>query len=133
MKNWRKAILLIIFLAISSYLFIGLHSLLRKPSTSSSPTTTSVIPAATSSAQAVNILEICHIREILPDPSCTPGAIDQKVTQDNIKQTICVKGYTKTVRPPVSYTNKLKIQQIAAYGYLDKNPRDYEEDHLISL
>lgn len=37
------------------------------------------------------------------------------------------------MRPPVSYTNKLKMQQITAYGYTDKNPRDYEEDHLISL
>ena len=25
------------------------------------------------------------------------------------------------------------MQQIIAYGYTDKNPRDYEEDHLISL
>ena len=25
------------------------------------------------------------------------------------------------------------MQQIKAYGYTDKSPRDYEEDHLISL
>ena len=68
----------------------------------------------------------------LPDSNCTPGAIDPSVTQDNIQQTICVSGYTQTVRPPVSYTTPLKIQQMALYGWT--GPRsDYEEDHLISL
>lgn len=69
----------------------------------------------------------------LPDKDCTPGATDPKVTQDNINQTICVSGYTKTVRPPESYTNKLKLEQIADYDYTDTNLKDYEEDHLISL
>ena len=68
-----------------------------------------------------------------PDPLLTPGAIDPAVTQANIHQTICVSGYTATVRPPESYTNHLKVQQIAQYGYTDTNLSDYEEDHLISL
>jgi hypothetical protein len=75
----------------------------------------------------------CHIVGVFPDQNCTPGAIDPNVTQENIHETICVSGYTKGVRPPVSYTNHLKIQQIAEYGYADTNPHDYEEDHLISL
>jgi len=75
----------------------------------------------------------CHIRGVLPDSSCTPGVIDQRVTQANIQQTICVSGYTKTVRPPVSYTDTLKREQIVAYGYTDTSTRDFEEDHLISL
>lgn len=69
----------------------------------------------------------------LPDSGCTPGDIDPRVTQDNINQTICVSGYTKTVRPPVTYTNDLKIKQIQEYGYSDTSMKDYEEDHLISL
>lgn len=69
----------------------------------------------------------------LPDPRLTPGATDPAVTQENIRQTVCVKGYTKTVRPPASYTNKLKKKQIREYGYADRNPKDYEEDHLIPL
>jgi hypothetical protein len=44
----------------------------------------------------------------LPDPRITPGAIDTSITQENIHQTVCVKGYTKTVRPPAYYTNGLK-------------------------
>lgn len=69
----------------------------------------------------------------LPDPVLTPGAINLNVTQENIQQTVCVKGYTKTIRPPVYYTNKLKKQQIREYGYADINPKHYEEDHLIAL
>ena len=69
----------------------------------------------------------------LPDPRLTPGAIDPAITQANIQETVCVKGYTKTVRPPASYTNKLKKKQIREYGYADTNPKDYEEDHLIPL
>ena len=69
----------------------------------------------------------------LPDHALTPGAIDSNITQENIQSTVCVKGYTKTVRPPASYTNKLKKKQIREYGYDDANPKLYEEDHLIPL
>lgn len=69
----------------------------------------------------------------LPDPALTPGAINPDVTQENIQQTICVKGYTKTIRPPAYYTNNLKKQQIHDYGYTDINPKHYEEDHLVPL
>lgn len=36
-------------------------------------------------------------------------------------------------RPPSSYTSALKVKQIAALGYTDTNPADYEEDHLVQL
>ena len=96
----------------------------------------SSLPTPTTSILEVTASQInssCHINGNLPDPACTPGATDPNVTQDNIYQTICVKGYTSTVRPPVSYTNQLKIKQINDYGFTDKNLSDYEEDHLISL
>jgi hypothetical protein len=69
----------------------------------------------------------------LPIPSLTPGAINSDVTQENIHSTVCVKGWTKTVRPPKYYTNDLKRYQIRQYRYADTDPRDYEEDHLIPL
>lgn len=69
----------------------------------------------------------------LPDSRLTPGAIDHSVTQQNIHVTICNKGYTKSVRPPQNYTNKLKKKQIWEYGYADTDPKHYEEDHLIPL
>lgn len=69
----------------------------------------------------------------LPDSSCTPGAYNPDVTQSNINSTICVSGWTATVRPPTSYTNPLKAQGIIDYGYSDTNMSDYEEDHLVPL
>lgn len=69
----------------------------------------------------------------LPNPVSQPGADNPDVTQANIQLTICVSGYTSKIRPPAEYTDKLKVQQIQQYGYTDTNPKDYEEDHLISL
>jgi hypothetical protein len=69
----------------------------------------------------------------LPNPAWQPGANNPDVNPDNIQITICVSGYSSKIRPPVSYTNALKLQQIKQYGYADTNPADYEEDHLISL
>ena len=39
------------------------------------------------------------IADARPHADLTPGAIDPRVTQDNIHETICVRGYTRTVRP----------------------------------
>jgi len=72
---------------------------------------------------------------VLPNATLTPGSINPAVNQSNIQQTICKANYTATIRPPASYTTKLKIKQLVS-GYAingDKNPADYEEDHLISL
>ena len=67
---------------------------------------------------------------IRPDPAHTPGAINPLATA----AVLCAKGYsTKSVRPPAEYTDKLKAQQLAAYGYASRNKKLYEEDHLISL
>jgi hypothetical protein len=68
-----------------------------------------------------------------PDPKLTPGALNPAVTQATIHSTICVSGWTATIRPPVSFTNSLKAKQIGQYGYADKKSASYEEDHLISL
>lgn len=69
----------------------------------------------------------------LPNPSRTPGALNPAVTQRDIYSTICVRGWTRTVRPPEAYTEHLKREQIRLYGYRDRWLRDYEEDHLVPL
>ena len=71
----------------------------------------------------------------LPNPVLTPGSINPQVTQENIHSTICVSGYSKTIRPSSSYTNRIKTSQLKS-GYNhngDINLSDYEEDHLIPL
>jgi hypothetical protein len=93
----------------------------------------SVITSSTRAPSSSTIPTACHIvNGGLPDPKCTPGAINPDVTQDNIKNTICVPGYTKTVRPPVSYTTPLKIKLMKSYGFTDSRS-NYEFDHLIPL
>ena len=62
----------------------------------------------------------------------TPGVLNPDVTQATIRSTICVRGWTATVRPPTSYTSTLKRQQLNEYG-LRGPPSAYQEDHLISL
>lgn len=69
---------------------------------------------------------------LLASPTLTPGVTNPDVTQANIHSTICVRGWTKTVRPPQSYTSALKAQQLAEYQ-LPGPPSAYQEDHLISL
>jgi hypothetical protein len=62
----------------------------------------------------------------------TPGVLNPAVTQATIRTTICRPGWTRTVRPPVSYTNELKRRGLLQYG-LRGPPSAYQEDHLISL
>jgi hypothetical protein len=69
----------------------------------------------------------------LPNPALTPGAVNPNVRPDNLDDTICKAGWTKTVRPPSAYTGALKIAQIIEYGYADKNRSHYQEDHLVPL
>ena len=69
---------------------------------------------------------------ILPKHSLTPGVRNPDVLQSTIGTTICVSGWTKTIRPPASYTDALKVQQMTQY-HESGSPSDYEEDHLIPL
>ena len=67
----------------------------------------------------------------LPNHATTPGAINAAVTQENIASTICRRGWTRTIRPPETYTRAVKIEMLR--GRADHNLRHYELDHLISL
>jgi len=76
----------------------------------------------------------CHYRDKgqLPDPRCTPGSIDPAVTQANLRSTICRSGYTRTVRPPESQTERFKFR-VAYLAYGDPHSERTELDHLVSL
>jgi len=75
---------------------------------------------------------------VVQNKKITPGALNKDVTQENIATTVCKSGWTATIRPTVTYTNKLKDTQlkttyksyVAIWGIA---PGAYEEDHLISL
>ena len=67
---------------------------------------------------------------VLPD---VPGVINPNVTQANIKQTICVAGWTSTIRPSVIITNKIKRALMHKNGLDGQDPHKWELDHDISL
>jgi hypothetical protein len=62
----------------------------------------------------------------------TPGALNPDVTPATLASTICRHGWTRTIRPPVSYTSSLKLKQMREYGRRGA-PSAYQEDHLVSL
>jgi hypothetical protein len=69
--------------------------------------------------------------ELYPDPGTSSGAIDPRVSQRNIAETICTPGWTKTVRPPARITNTIKLEMMRARGVTDRS--SYELDHIIPL
>lgn len=78
----------------------------------------------------------CHYQAysdgaIVPDPSCTPGALNPAAVA-NPRGTICVPGYSERIRPPESYTEPLKIKDMVRYASAGP-PSSYEEDHLVAL
>jgi hypothetical protein len=98
--------------------------------TTSTATSTSTAAATTSTAATTTSATPGAVA--LPDHSLTPGATDPRVTQADIGQTICVSGYTTTVRPPESVTEAIKVRTMAAYR-LSGSLSNYELDHLIPL
>lgn len=76
---------------------------------------------------------VFSLDEARPNPRITPGALNPAVNQSNIGETICSRGYAKSIRPAADYTERLKLLGLRQYGYSDQRLRDYEEDHLISL
>jgi hypothetical protein len=73
-----------------------------------------------------------HAPAVLASWERTPGVLNPDVRQKTIGQTICVTGWTRTIRPPTSYTSALKVEQMREYGLVG-DQADYQEDHLISL
>lgn len=59
--------------------------------------------------------------------------LNPDVHQDTIQETICVKGYTKTVRPSTSYTNGVKRKLMREAGIDWSRAREFELDHKINL
>jgi hypothetical protein len=96
--------------------------------------------ASGGSLQSPSTFGAVALREVVfatTGPICSDGrarAANRAITQANIQQTICSPTWsTKAIRPPVTYTDHLNQQQLAASHATDQNPAHYEEDHFISL
>ena len=80
----------------------------------------------------------CRIVNGLPDHTCTPGALNPRLTPAQL----CAPGFsTRTIRPPTSYTDALKKRLMVSYGQVGVSPltgrpwspADVELDHAVSL
>lgn len=65
------------------------------------------------------------VSPLFPDAQKTPGDV---LTTD--PQVVCTPGYSKTVR---NVPQSVKNQVYRQYGILQRAPKEYEIDHLISL
>lgn len=59
--------------------------------------------------------------------------LNPDVRQETLSDTICHKGYTRTVRPATSYTNGVKRKLMREQGLNWQYARRYELDHIIPL
>jgi hypothetical protein len=59
--------------------------------------------------------------------------LNPAVTQATIAATICISGWTRTVRPYVSEMKKIKAELLAAIGEPIEHRNRYELDHIIPL
>jgi hypothetical protein len=73
-----------------------------------------------------------HAPRVVASWTLTPGVLNPDVRQETIGSTICTSGWTRTIRPPSTYTSALKLDQMREYG-VGGRPSDYQEDHLVSL
>jgi hypothetical protein len=60
-------------------------------------------------------------------------ALNPDVHQNTIQQTICVPGYTASVRPSTSFTEGVKGKLLREQSLPPERSKDYELDHRIPL
>lgn len=63
--------------------------------------------------------------------SQTIEVLNPDVRQETIAETICVPGYTKSVRAATSYTNGVKRKLMQEQGIGWSRAHDFELDHIL--
>jgi len=59
--------------------------------------------------------------------------LNPAVTQENIDETICVRRWTKSIRPPFDVTNLIKLKKLRERGLTEADKSRFELDHIIPL
>ncbi len=59
--------------------------------------------------------------------------LNRDVKQDNLDTTTCLHGWTRAVRPPVSYTGDIKRRMMAEIGVPPEGEADVILDHRIPI
>jgi hypothetical protein len=60
-------------------------------------------------------------------------ALNPEVDEETVDATICVSGYTRSVRPATSYTNGVKEKLMQEAGIGAARMGDFELDHIVPL
>lgn len=59
--------------------------------------------------------------------------VNPDVTQGTIQATICVQGWTKTIRPPYPVSDAIKVRRLRAIGLTEADKSRFQLDHRIPL
>ena len=74
---------------------------------------------------------------VLCSVSMAPGAetlpVNPNVTPENIDLTICVKGFSHSIRPPWQFTNSIKHRLLDEAGIPSEAIHEYVLDHVINI
>ena len=127
----RTRIALGIALCIVIVAIVWIASTVPKTSSPDFTTPASSVDSATAESSAPGSpspipRDPCHVAGV------TYCALNPAVSEATVRSTICVSGWTATVRPPESYTEPLKLEQMRSEG-LSGSPSAYEEDHRMPL
>ena len=61
------------------------------------------------------------------------ASLASDVTQSTIQQTICVKGYSSTVRPSTRFTNPIKFRLMRDAAIPESDKSDWALDHRVPI
>jgi len=122
----------LLLLAAAALVACGSGAVAPSPTPSAVPSASSAPASPSPSTAPSGQIDACH------QGGAVYCVLNPDVTQATISRTICVSGWTRTVRPPVSYTSALKRQQLQQLTW--KHPGDpnwtlsgTEEDHRMPL
>ena len=76
---------------------------------------------------------IVALLALAPNAHAASLPLNPDVTQQNVDETICVRGWTKTVRPPFEVTNAIKLKKLRERGLTEADKSRFELDHVIPL
>lgn len=80
------------------------------------------------------LLGACSTTPPAPPTVVIPTEVlNPDVRPETIDQTICVAGYTASVRPATSYTNGVKLKLLRESGADAANASKYGLDHIVPL
>jgi len=69
----------------------------------------------------------------LSQPARVDFRLNPAVTQESAQETICVVGWTRSIRPPSAYTRRVKQELLRQLDLPAESAPQYELDHRIPL